>query len=383
MKLPIAFLLATLPLTALADHHLRQGNFHTPEQGKAELERVAALYDNSADWQKRAAQIRQGILEGAGLHPLPEKTPLNPVRHSKRTHDGYTVENVAIETTPGYFLTGNLYLPTDPPDKGLAAVLCPHGHWGGDDYNAHGRLRPSMQIRCATLARMGAAVFAYDMVGYGDSKKIGWTHRHSDQILRLQLWNSVRALDYILTLPGVDPARTAITGASGGGTQTFLLAAIDDRVAVSVPCVMVSAHFYGGCVGESGLPVHIRPTHTTNNVEIAAAVAPKPLLLISNGDDWTKFTPEVEFPHIQRIYSFFEKPANVEYAHFAEEKHDYGPSKRNALYPFLAKHLKLDATQLDESKVTIHNHTDLAVFTGEHPLPKNALKPDTEINFRP
>lgn len=381
MKPIAAFLLTTLPFTAFADHHLRQGAFHTPEQGKAELARVAALYNNSGDWKKRATQIRQGILDGAGLNPLPQKTPLNPIRHSKRTHDGYSVENVAIETTPGYFLTGNLYLPTKTPDSGLAAILCPHGHWGGNDYNLHGRLRPNMQLRCASLARMGAAVFAIDMVGYGDSMKIGWTHRHSDQILRLQLWNTIRSLDYLLSLPGIDPARTATTGASGGGTQTFLLAAVDDRVAVSVPCVMVSANFYGGCVGESGLPIHVRPTHTTNNVEIAAAVAPKPLLLISDGDDWTRFTPSVEFPHIKRIYSFFDKPANVEYAHFADEKHDYGPSKRNALYPFLAKHLKLDATQLDESKVAIHNHTELAVFTNAHPVPKNALKPDTQIKF--
>lgn len=381
MKLFFVLLASFVPWIASADDHLRQGEFHTPAEGKAELQRLAALTTNREDWKKRAALIRQGILQGAGLDPLPKKTALNPLRHHKRVHDGYSVENVALETAPGYFLTGNLYLPLEVAEDGLAAVLCPHGHWGGEDYNGHGRLRPSMQLRCATLARMGAAVFAYDMVGYGDSKKMGWSHRHSDQVLRLQLWNSIRALDYLLSLSGVDPARTAVTGASGGGTQTFLLAAVDDRIAVSVPCVMVSAHFYGGCVGESGLPIHVRPTHTTNNVEIAAAIAPKPLLLISDGDDWTRFTPEVEFPHIQRIYGFFDESSQVENAHFPDEKHDYGRSKRMALYPFLAKHLELDATQVDESKVKIHTHQELAVFDDDHPVPERALEPDRPVSF--
>ena len=365
---------------------LRQGEYLKPEQGKAELDRIARKIPDLAAWEKRRAAVRQGILEGAGLHPLPRKTPLNPLRHSKRRHAGYTVENVALETSPGLFLCGNLYLPETPPES-MAAILCPHGHARDPSYREEGRLRPDMQYRCATLARMGAAVFSYDMVGYSDSRKQGWNHRASPQVLKLQCWNSIRAVDFMLSLPGVDPGRIGVTGASGGGTQTFLLTALDDRVAASVPCVMVSAHFYGGCVCESGVPIHVRPGHITNNTEIAALCAPRPMMLISCGGDWTARTPEVEFPFVQRIYALYGKKNLVENAHLANEGHDYGRSKRQPMYTFFARHLKLDGnawktadgTRMDESGVAMETHQALQEFTDRPPLPAHALKPDSKV----
>lgn len=367
---------------------LRQGGFFKPEEGKPELDRIAKTIPDFATWKKRRAAVRQGILDGAGLNPMPKKTPLQPLRHSRRAHKGYTVENVAIETAPGLFLCGNLYLPAKRP-KSMAAILCPHGHARDPNYVKEGRYRPDMQVRCATLARMGAAVFSYDMVGYSDSRKQGWDHRASDQVLRLQIWNSIRAVDFVLSLPNVDPERIGITGASGGGTQTFLLTALDDRVAAAAPCVMVSAHFYGGCVCESGLPIHVRPDHITNNTEIAALCAPRPLLLISCGGDWTLNTPKVEFPFVQRIYEFYGKKGLVENAHIGDEGHDYGPSKRQPMYTFFAKHFKLDSKkgkktgsiEQDEAGIPLEAHTTLQVFNEAHPLPKRALIPNSKVEL--
>mgnify|MGYP002028947810 FL=1 len=380
---------------------LCQGNYHSEADAVAQLKRLAATHSNRAEWKVRAAAVREQILVGAKLSPLPKRTPLNPIIKNKRQYKGYTVETVAFEARPGFFVYGNMYRPLGHKGK-RPGILCPHGHFRGPDekqeqadshhllrHDAAARQRPSQQHRCATLARMGAVVFSYDMIGFGDSKHLGWNHNHS-QALTLQTWSSIRALDFLETLPQVDPKRIGVTGCSGGGTQTFLLTAVDDRVTVSVPVVMVSANFFGGCNCESGMPIHKTKKLETNNAEIAALATPRPLKLISVGGDWTKNTPKVEYPFIRSIYKYYGAEAKVENSHFHKEEHGYQGSKRQAMYPFMVKHLGLDPDgvldkktgKFDESKNTIEKVATMRNFHTLADMPKHALKPGAMVSLR-
>ena len=345
---------------------LRVGKYLTEEEGAARLNELALNYTTARDWENRSKEIKENIIRGAELDKIADEDWNYPIKVSSgatHTMDGYTVENIVLEVKPNYFITGNLYKPIDI-EKSNPAILSPHGHWF--EPNDYGRLRADVQYRCASLAKMGAIVFTYDMVGSGeDSQNV---HLDPDALSK-QCYNGIRLLDYISSLDLVDTSKIGITGASGGGTQTFLLAALDDRIAVSVPTVMVSAHFYGGCVCESGKPIHKHGDFETNNVEIAASIAPKPLLLIADGDDWTKNVPNVEFPFIQNIYKLFDAADNVEYAYFKEEVHDYGINKRQPMYRFFAKHLDLDLdkilgkdNKIDEGFIKLLDTTQLKVY---------------------
>lgn len=366
---PLAALFMLLMSAAVAQAQstdLCQGHYYTEQEGAAKLQALQKRLTTRRDWEQHADSIRAQLRKGMELEVYPARTPLNPQFRNKKMLDGYTVESVVFESLPGFFVTGNLYKPLGKSKKrSLAVVLFPHGHFPKED--DYGRFMKDVQSGSAALARMGAMVFAYDMVGWGESVQLP----HKDQkVLPFQTWNSMRVIDFMLTLPEADPARVAVTGASGGGTQTFMLAALDDRVKVSVPVVMVSAHFFGGCSCESGMPVHRNGKTVYTNAEIACVASPKPMLLISDGNDWTKNNETVEFPFAQHVYKLYQKDDHVELAHFPREGHDYGQNKRKAAYAFLARHLSLDLQKIRDGQgnitedfVSLQTRADLMFFT--------------------
>lgn len=356
--------------------YLCVGNHWTPDEANLQMKAFASTWSDKASWETRRDTIRTGILKGLHWDHMPEiDGNFNPIIHSRREMDGYVVENIAIESFPGFWITGNIYLPAKPKAKN-PAILNPHGHL------ANKRLTDYMQIRCAAFAKMGAIAFAYDMVGYAESSQV--PHKMPIAAL-LQTWNSKRVLDYLLSRPDVDPRYIGMTGGSGGGTQTFVLTAIDDRITVSAPVVQISAHFFGGCVCESGMPIHKSEDHQTNNVELGAMAAPRPLLMVSNGADWTRNTPRIEFPYVQSVYALYDAEHKAENVHLPLETHDYGYSKRAAAYNFFAHHFNLSRKAIpydegwDESFVTILSPEKLLVFNDDHPRPSDALMGDEAV----
>lgn len=348
---------------------------NSDDVGKERLEYLADLYPNLKVWETRKADLKQCIISSIGLDKAPAMPKKKPFLTSIRKYKNYTVENIGLEIIPGVFVTGSIYKPY--PLKGkVPVIITPNGHFGD------GRYRKDEQYRCAILAKMGAVVVSYDLFAWGESTLQFDSTLHRNSIAQtIQVLSGERLLDYLATQKYADMNRVGITGGSGGGSQAMFLTAIDDRIKVSVPVVMTSSHFSGGCPCESGRGLHLCG-NGTNNAEIAAMAAPRPQLIISDGKDWTSTVPELEFPFIQRTYNLYGEKALIENAHFGTEGHDYGLSKRMAMYPFMAKHLGLDLNkvknekgEIDESTVTIEPYEKMYVFGNKaENLPKNALK---------
>ncbi len=293
-----------------------------------------------AEWRERAAFLRKQVLFSAGLLPLPRKAALNPRLGETIVRDDYSVSSVLLETHPGYFLGGNLYRPVGKEGP-YPAVVSPHGHW------RYGRFENSeinsVPSRAISFARQGYVVFAYDMVGWNDTMQTPHAFAGPREelwligSLGLQLWNSIRVVDYLVSLPDVDSGRIGVTGASGGATQAFLLAAVDERIGYSAPVNMVSFRMQGGSPCENAPLLRVG----TNNVEIAALFAPKPQLLVSATGDWTVNVPTEEFPAVQRLYRLLDAESNVEWRQF-DSPHNYHQGSREAVYAFFGKHILSD-----------------------------------------
>lgn len=345
-----------------------------PTEGWAELDRIAAQYKTVDEWEKRKAELIPCMKEALQLTHLPALPNSKPITTPKRIYDGYTVENIALEILPGLWINGSLYKPAKYKGK-IPVILNPDGHWEKQRYRA------DCQYRCAAFAKMGAMAFSYDLFAWGESLlqfKIE-DHRRSLS-MTIQALGSIRILDYLLAQKDADTNRVAMTGGSGAGSHTVLMAALDNRIKVSAPVVAISSYFYGGCPCESGMDIHSCGGRT-DNVEIAAMAAPRPQLLISDGGDWTDKMPEHDFPYLQKMYSWYGKKDDVQNVHLVNDKHDFGITKRTPLYKFMAKYLNLnikaiqnDSANIDESKITIEPEQAMYVFgdKGEK-LPSHAI----------
>jgi cephalosporin-C deacetylase-like acetyl esterase len=264
----------------------------------AEWDRKRAQIRTRTSLEERNRFVRERCLEM--IHGLPERTPLNPIIVRVLERDGYRIESLMFQSRPNFWVTASLYLPSG---KGLfPGIISPCGH------SATARLYPPYQCMYLGLVKEGFVVLAYDPVGQGERRyywnpstntnEIGgpvtWEHSLPGQLLLLvgqdlthyRIWDGMRAIDYLLTRPEVDPERVGCCGQSGGGTLTTFISALDERVKCA------AAH-------EGGMhrrwPVHIRPEsamgtgdteqhffpaaiYGVDGVDLNAATAPRPLL---------------------------------------------------------------------------------------------------------
>ena len=338
------------------------------DEGKMMLDYLSSLYNNKEQWEARRDSLRREVRQRLELDAFLDSCTLKPMLSKIRKHDGYTTQNICIELTPGQHLFGTIYAPIkkkrnlspltshlspltshlSPLTSHLSPlIVCPDGHW---PY----RYRKDEQQRLGTLARMGAVCVDFDLYGWGESEKeVGEAAHHTSRAHVYQAACGYVLLDYMLkNRKDIDPARVGVMGGSGGGTHTVLLSLLDQRVTASAPVVHLASHFDGGCPCESGKPVQLAAGGTCE-AELAAVMAPKPMLIVSDGGDWTSTVPTLEFPYLQRIYGFYNAKDKVRNVHLPNERHDFKENKRQAVYDFFIDVFHLDRSMLDESKITI------------------------------
>ena len=328
-------------------------------EGKMMLDWLSTLYNNKEQWEARRDTLRKEVrqrleldkfLDSCNRKMVNGQWSMVNVELSKiRKHDGYTTQNICIELTPGQHLFGTIYASTKKGKHAL--IVCPDGHW---PY----RYRKDEQQRLGTLARMGAVCVDFDLYGWGESEKEVGDH-HSSRAHVYQAACGYILLDWMLkNRKDIDTKRVGVMGGSGGGTHTVMLSLLDERVTASAPVVHLASHFDGGCPCESGKPVQLSAGGTCEP-ELAAVMAPKPMLIVSDGGDWTSSVPTLEFPYLQRIYGFYHAQDKVRNVHLPNERHDFKENKRQAVYDFFIDVFGLDRSMLDESKITIESEETL------------------------
>lgn len=342
-----------------------------PEEGAKMIAWLTEQCSDRASFEaRREAVLKElrallgGEIAALRAHTVADATP---TMTKARRHEGYTVQNFRIETLPGLYLCGSIYAPAKSPKRAkLPLILSPDGH--------SPRYAPDTQLRLATWARMGAVAVSYDLVGYGESAlQLGEAVHHSYLAHVMQLMNGEILLDYLLSREDIDPTRVGICGASGGGTQTMQLAALDDRFTASCPVISLSSYFDGGCPCESAVQA-AWVAGGTCNAELSALTAPKPLGVVSDGKDWTAHVPTVELPYLQHIYALYGAADRVKNYHYPAEGHDFGINKRKAVYDFFAEVFGLDRTMIDEEKVTLEGEELLLFGKGGEGLPADAVR---------
>lgn len=340
----------------------------TEADGRKMVAWLTSLYSDKDSWEARRDSIRQEVREILTIDDaLAKRVEAKPVFSKVRKFDGYTVQNFYLETLPGLYVCGSIYAPASKGKHPL--IICPNGHFGNGRYN------DAQQQRLATLARMGAICVDYDLYGWGESAlQVGGEGHHKPEAHIIQALNGISILDFMIARKDVDSTRVGVNGGSGGGSQSVLLSVIDPRYTALCPVVSLSSYFDGGCPCESGMPI-MRAGGGTTNAELAAAFAPRPMCIVSDGKDWTNIVPENEYPYIQRVYGFYGAKDKVSNVHLPNEGHDFGPSKRNAVYDFFIEVFGLDRSKLEESKVTIEPHDAMKSFghDGEK-MPANAIR---------
>jgi len=275
----------------------------------------------------RQETLRSDLRRCVGLFWMPKRVPLDVHQSDPIDHGGCTIRRVAYQLWPQVYSSGLLYVPKELPERPAPAVLCPHGHWR--DGNAH----PEVQRRCLALAKLGYVVFSSTQHHYEDPA-LGISHQ------TLMIWNNIRALDLLESLPEVDAKRIGCTGGSGGGLQTQMLVALDDRVKAATIAGLTCDYREIVFPGRA----HCRCNHFpdimrhTDEPELAALGLPTPVQFLTM-NDWTRSFEKNNYPTVRRLYEANGLAGHTDCKYWPTG-HSYDKPKRERMVWWMEKWLR-------------------------------------------
>jgi cephalosporin-C deacetylase-like acetyl esterase len=345
-----------------------------------------AAVHNLAEWKQKRQQLRQQLLFMLGLDPLPAKTELHAAITGRLERERYRVEKVVFQSMPGLYVTGNLYVPKEPGPKPAVIYLCGHapGPWGAKvQYQHHG----------IWMAEHGYIAFLIDTIEFGEISGIHHGLYNLDMWNWLSLgyspagpevWNAIRALDYLTTRSDVDATRVAVTGISGGGAITWYAAAVDERFKVASPvCSTWSA---GSQVKEKGVVencdcIYFPNTFGFDLSTVGALIAPRPLKPLSAKLD-VMFPPSGyhQVSHdLRPLYGLY--GAEDKFSDYEHEAHhqDILPFREEA-DEWINRWLKKDLGTFKEGEIQREEGSELAVLKA---TPPDAINDNIQNVFIP
>ncbi|MBX9625413.1 MAG: acetylxylan esterase [Gemmataceae bacterium] len=363
---------AALPAVAADPPKAENAYLAFVKKQAADLRAKDAPPASAEAWAKRRGELRGQLVAAWGGFPA-EKCPLDPQHHGELKRDGYRVEKITFQTRPGVRMTANAYVP-DKPGR-LPAILMVHGHWRGAKQD------PVVQSRCIGAARLGFFVLCVDAFGAGErgvGTALGEYHGEMTAatllpvglpLSGLQVYENMRAVDYLLTRSEVDGERIGITGASGGGNQTMYAGAMDDRLKAVVPVCSVGnyqAYLGAACCLCEVVPGALK---FTEEGDVLGLVAPRALMVVSATRDAFQFSvgeAKKSVAAATPIFKLLGKPESIRHAVF-DSPHDYNRDMREAMYGWMTLHLKGegDGSPVREPEIKTEDPEALRCFPGD------------------
>lgn len=349
--------------------------YHRSERAFAAGDAVRDQIRTPEDLKSYQQRLRTFFLDALGGLP-PSDAPLEAQTVGEVKGDGFRIEKIIFQSRPRHYVTTNLYLP-DSLSAPSAAVLFVCGHW------SQGKQAPEYQQVCQTLALTGLIVLAQDPIGQGERFSyyepslgrvtVGECCPDHDQagaqcvplgdaLARYFLHDSMRALDYLISRPEVDPQRIGITGNSGGGTQSSLMMIADTRLAAAAPATFVmnrQTYMYTGGAQDAEQIWHGFTAAGYDHEDILLGMAPKPVRVLAVTYDFfpiegTRRTVE----RCQRIWNACGGENNLDLVEDVSG-HSYTPKLQRAAADLFSRHLLGREAQIDESRIRLYEPSEL------------------------